>query len=166
MEAVERGDKAAVLDAIAAGADVAAGAAGEIPEMARRYAAGEVSWRGIREQTAIAFGDLLLELVRQGLSLPKVTAGQTLQQARLWRDILRCAAGGRAPARDARRERRILRRYSAGKLPRRAAMAALGLSNYSQLLRRLRALRISRPAVPEAERQKMVEEMLDALRGA
>lgn len=44
-----------------------------LPELARRYSAGELSWREIAAETDCAFGDLLEELGRQGLQLPRVT---------------------------------------------------------------------------------------------
>ena len=43
----------------------------DIPELARRYAAGDLTWPQIRERHDLHFGDLLAELKRQGLQLPR-----------------------------------------------------------------------------------------------
>lgn len=45
----------------------------DLPELARRYAAGELSWPEIRDGHDAHFGELLLELARQGLPLPLTT---------------------------------------------------------------------------------------------
>jgi antitoxin (DNA-binding transcriptional repressor) of toxin-antitoxin stability system len=63
-----------------------------LPALATLYAAGKVTWRDIANETGIAFGDLLLELGRQGLELPQVRAERTPAQERLFRSMLRKAA--------------------------------------------------------------------------
>jgi prevent-host-death family protein len=64
-----------------------------LPELAALYAAGKVTWREIAAETGAAFGDLLLELAAQGLKLPRVNPEKTPEQIRLFKAILRKAAG-------------------------------------------------------------------------
>ena len=67
-----------------------------MPALATLYAAGKVTWRDIATETGAAFGDLLLELGKQGLELPQVRPERTPAQERLFRSMLRkSAAKGR-----------------------------------------------------------------------
>jgi hypothetical protein len=63
-----------------------------LPELARLYAAGKIAWREIASEADIAFGDLLVELGRQELQLPRVVAPKTPEQLAMFRGILERAA--------------------------------------------------------------------------
>jgi hypothetical protein len=63
--------------------------------LAAQYASGEVTWREIADER-VAFGDLLLELARQGLALPTATAPKTPAQAAAWEAVLQRAAAEHA----------------------------------------------------------------------
>ena len=63
-----------------------------LPALATLYAAGKVTWRDIATETGAAFGDLLLELGKQGLELPQVRPERTPAQERLFRSMLRKSA--------------------------------------------------------------------------
>lgn len=80
-------------------------------------------------------------------------------------ELLGFARAARRIANEDQEALDVLRRFSAGEIPRRVAVSALGLRGYGQLLRCLDAAGLARPVVPEAERSKMVEEMLRAIRG-
>ena len=64
-----------------------------LAELAPLYAAGNVTWRQIADETGAAFGDLLQELGRQGLKLPRANAPKTPAQQRLFEQMLKRAAG-------------------------------------------------------------------------
>jgi len=51
--------------------------------LAASYAAGKVAWKEIAAETGVAFGDLLTELARQNLRLPRVTPEKRPEQAAL-----------------------------------------------------------------------------------
>jgi hypothetical protein len=60
--------------------------------LAPPYAAGKLGWREIADDTGAAFGELLLELARQGLTLPQVSAEKRPAQAAHLRAIFKQAA--------------------------------------------------------------------------
>lgn len=50
--------------------------------LARQYACGEITWPQIRESIeGVTFGDVLLALSAQGLTLPRLSAPKSAQQA-------------------------------------------------------------------------------------
>ena len=59
----------------------------------------------------------------------------------------------------------VLKGFSSGNITRHAAMASLGLQNYSQLLQSLRAAGFEPPALPRAQRRKMADGFLKILHG-
>jgi hypothetical protein len=63
-----------------------------LSELARRYAAGEISWLEIRAGEDIAFGDLLVELEKQDLQLPRVSPEKRPEQRDLLNSLLQRAA--------------------------------------------------------------------------
>ncbi len=63
-----------------------------LAELAAVYAAGKLAWREISAETGIAFGDLLAELGRQGLQLPRVTPEKRPEQVALFNAIMQHAA--------------------------------------------------------------------------
>jgi hypothetical protein len=64
----------------------------DLAHLARRYAAGEISWRDIRDASSATFGELLAELAAQGLQLPQVRVQRTPEQQRVFEDIFARAA--------------------------------------------------------------------------
>ena len=60
--------------------------------LAALYAAGKVTWRQIADETDASFGDVLLELAKQNLQLPLVSAEKRPEQVRLFNAVLRRAA--------------------------------------------------------------------------
>lgn len=44
-----------------------------LPDLAQRYSVGELTWRQAEEETGSAFGELLVEVGRQGLPLSRET---------------------------------------------------------------------------------------------
>ena len=60
--------------------------------LAPLYAAGKLTWREIADEAGAAFGELLLELAKQGLALPQVTPEKRAAQAALLRGIFRQAS--------------------------------------------------------------------------
>ena len=61
----------------------------KLADLARLYASGVISWAKVSEETGAAFGELLMELGRQGLSLPVVKAPKRPAQAALFHESLR-----------------------------------------------------------------------------
>jgi len=59
--------------------------------LATHYAAGGVAWRKISDETGASFGELLIELGRQGLKLPTVVADKRPAQIALFNAALRSA---------------------------------------------------------------------------
>jgi antitoxin Phd len=59
----------------------------------------------------------------------------------------------------------ILREYSAGRRTRLAAIAALGLESYSQLLKALRRAALDAPTVPRAQQEAMIRDLAKIVRG-
>ena len=60
-----------------------------LSKLATMYARGEIEWRRIADETGASFGELLVELGRQGLALPVVTAKKSAKQAALFDSVLR-----------------------------------------------------------------------------
>ncbi len=65
---------------------------GRLAALAAAYAQGRVSWHDIAEETGASFGELLLALGLQKLSLPKVTAKKRPEQIALLNQMLDAAA--------------------------------------------------------------------------
>ncbi len=65
---------------------------GRLTALAALYSAGAVTWRATADETSAAFGELLLELARQGLPLPTVVAPKRPEQAALLDDAMAKAA--------------------------------------------------------------------------
>lgn len=93
VEITRNGRAVAVLSA--ADGDVRSANRHRLAELAGLYARGAVSWRKVEEDTGAAFGELLLELGRQGLALPLATAAKRPAQAEVFRQVLRQAAQAR-----------------------------------------------------------------------
>jgi len=89
VEITRNGRKVAVLSAPTAGPSPVE--ANRLSELARLYAAGKVSWREIASEADVAFGDLLLELARQDLQLPRVTPSKRPEQLAMLQGILQRA---------------------------------------------------------------------------
>lgn len=62
--------------------------ASRLAAMATLYSAGAISWRKIADETHASFGELLVELGRQGLALPRVTAKKRPEQVALFEQAL------------------------------------------------------------------------------
>lgn len=61
--------------------------------LAAHYAAGAVTWRKIADETGASFGELLVELGRQGLQLPTNVAVKRPAQLAMFDAALRAARG-------------------------------------------------------------------------
>ncbi|MDD2880851.1 MAG: type II toxin-antitoxin system Phd/YefM family antitoxin [Rhodoferax sp.] len=72
--------------------------AGRLAALASAYAQGRVSWPQITEETGASFGELLLALGLQKLSLPKVMAKKSPEQTALLNQVFDAAAGLKAQA--------------------------------------------------------------------
>lgn len=59
-----------------------------LPDFAKRYSTGELTWRQVEDETGATFGELLVELGRQGLQLPRATAEKSEAQRALLQDVL------------------------------------------------------------------------------
>ena len=66
-----------------------------LAELAPRYAAGDVTWREVADATDASFGELLVELGRQGLQLPTCVATKRPAQQALFDEALARAADSR-----------------------------------------------------------------------
>jgi hypothetical protein len=66
-----------------------------LQELAPRYAAGDVTWREVADETDASFGELLVELGRQGLQLPTCVAAKRPAQQALFDEMLARAAASR-----------------------------------------------------------------------
>jgi prevent-host-death family protein len=66
--------------------------ANRVAVLASLYAAGKVAWREISAETGVAYGELLAELARQNLLLPRVTPAKRPEQVALLDAIFRRAA--------------------------------------------------------------------------
>lgn len=66
--------------------------ASRLAALASAYAQGRVSWPQIVEETGASFGELLLALGLQKLSLPKVVAKKSPEQTALLNQVLDAAA--------------------------------------------------------------------------
>ena len=65
---------------------------GRLAALAALYSAGAVTWRAIADETGATFGELLLELARQGLPLPAMVAPKRPEQAALLDEAMAKAA--------------------------------------------------------------------------
>jgi len=65
--------------------------AARLAELAKQYAGGRVAWREIAAETGAGFGDLLDELSKQNLKLPRVTPAKRPEQVAMFNAILRQA---------------------------------------------------------------------------
>ena len=65
---------------------------GRLASMAALYSAGKVTWRHVADETGASFGDVLLELAKQNLVLPRVNPDKTPLQANRLKAIFRKAA--------------------------------------------------------------------------
>lgn len=90
VEITRNGRKVAVLSAPSEQTNALE--ATRLAELAALYAAGRVTWREIAAETGAAFGDLLGELARQNLQLPRVMPAKRPEQAALFDAVLRRAA--------------------------------------------------------------------------
>lgn len=68
--------------------------AGKLQALVALYAAGKASWQHIADETGASFGDVLLELAKQGLSLPLHNATKHPEQLAAFQAVLQRAAGG------------------------------------------------------------------------
>jgi prevent-host-death family protein len=64
--------------------------------LAALYAAGAVSWQRISDETGASFGELLAELARQELQLPRVAARKRPEQAAVFEEALAQAKRSRS----------------------------------------------------------------------
>lgn len=69
--------------------------ASQLAAMTTLYAAGAISWRKIGDETQVSFGELLVELGRQGLKLPRVTAKKRPEQMAVFEQALAHAKSAR-----------------------------------------------------------------------
>lgn len=65
--------------------------ANRLAALASLYAAGKASWRDISAETGVAFGELLAELGRQGLALPRATPDKRPEQLALLEEVFQRA---------------------------------------------------------------------------
>jgi len=63
----------------------------QLGELAPLYAKGSITWRDIEEQTGASFGELLVELAKQKLQLPRFTAEKRPAQISAFEGALRNA---------------------------------------------------------------------------
>jgi hypothetical protein len=63
----------------------------QLGELAPLYANGSISWRDVEEQTGASFGELLVELAKQHLHLPRFTAEKRPSQISAFEGALRNA---------------------------------------------------------------------------
>lgn len=66
-----------------------------LAELVPRYAAGDITWREVADATDASFGELLVELGRQGLQLPTCVATKRPAQQALFDEALARAADSR-----------------------------------------------------------------------
>jgi prevent-host-death family protein len=66
--------------------------AGRLATLAALYSAGKVAWRQIADETGASFGDVLLELAKRDLPLPRVTAEKRPAQLAHLKAVLRQAS--------------------------------------------------------------------------
>lgn len=60
----------------------------DLPNAARLYSSGDMTWHQVRELTGASFGELLVELAKQGLPLPQAVAVKTAAQQDLFNRAL------------------------------------------------------------------------------
>jgi prevent-host-death family protein len=115
------------------------------------------------------FGDLLSEAAAQPVSIEK--NGRVVAVVIPAIDYERAKdaiALGRVTARIVARDKEtlaVLREYSARRRTRQAAINALGLENYSQLLKALRRAGLDGPALPKSEREAMIRALAKVVHG-
>jgi len=63
----------------------------QLGELAPLYAKGSITWRDVEEQTGASFGELLVELAKQHLQLPRFTAEKRPAQIAAFERALRNA---------------------------------------------------------------------------
>lgn len=90
VEITRNGRKVAVLSAPPEQTNACE--ATRLAELAALYAAGKVTWRELAAETGAAFGDLLVELARQNLQLPRVMPAKRPEQVAMFDAILQQAA--------------------------------------------------------------------------
>jgi prevent-host-death family protein len=90
VEITRNGRKIAILSAPVSDSPTAGRR--HLPELAKLYSGGTMSWHEVEQSAGVTFGDLLLELSRQGLPLPLTKAAKRPAQEVLFQDILRQAA--------------------------------------------------------------------------
>ena len=66
--------------------------AGRLATLAALYSAGKMAWRQIADETGASFGDVLLELAKRDLPLPRVTAEKRPEQLAHFKAVLRRAS--------------------------------------------------------------------------
>ena len=66
--------------------------AGRLATLAALYSAGKVAWRQIADETGASFGEVLLELAKRNLPLPRVSAEKRPQQLAHFKAVLRRAS--------------------------------------------------------------------------
>jgi len=59
-----------------------------LAELSALYAAGRIAWREIAAETGASFGDLLSELARQNLQLPRVAPAKRSEQVAMLKAVL------------------------------------------------------------------------------
>lgn len=89
VEITRNGRRVAVLSAPPEQANALE--ATRLADLAVLYAAGKLAWREIAAETGAAFGDLLVELARQNLQLPRVTPAKRPEQVAMLDAVLRQA---------------------------------------------------------------------------
>lgn len=115
------------------------------------------------------FGDLLSEVAKGPVSIEK--NGRVVAVVMPASDYERAKdaiALGRISDRIDSGDREVLRHlreYSNGKRTRQATIAALGLENYSQLLKALRRAAIAGPALPKAQQEAMIRDLAKLVHG-
>lgn len=90
VEITRNGHLVGVLTAPPAGPRAAE--PGRLATLAPLYAAGKLAWREIADDTGASFGELLLELAHQDLTLPQVVAEKRPAQTAHLRAIFKQAA--------------------------------------------------------------------------
>ena len=63
-----------------------------LAELASKYSSGSVAWHKISDETGASYGELLLELARQELPLPRINAQKRPEQMAIFDNALRRAA--------------------------------------------------------------------------
>lgn len=115
------------------------------------------------------FGDLLSEATKEPVSIEK--NGRIVAVVVPARDYARAKdaiALGRVSDRILSGDGKtlgLLHEYSSGKNTRRATLTALGLENYSQLLKALRRAGLEGPTLPRARQEAMIRDLEKIVHG-